>query len=392
MSLKTNRLLSLLLLLSACPSEDPVGTAETDAPDPTTEGETDITGSEGTSGPDSNSGPSEETGDTDAPVPGTTTSGGEAFLSFEEYVQAYNEITCERSVACGQLPNTDVCGVVENDFHDTRVAMEAGELSFDGAAAENCISTWMGLDQSCPSLLAEPTPQQELDEAARASACEPVFTGLARIGGECHAFDACSTASGPAFCQDLNSFGCIPGTCTAAPTPQPQGGDCDIHHYASDPCESGLYCRPTEPGNFESDGTCEPVVAVGEDCYGDDGCVPGSFCVEAEQLTDPGTCELVGTPGGSCIPRLINASTSCDSTTDYCDLMDETCQPRREVGETCDDSSECVGYAFCPNGTCTASGDEGDPCEPGSLQSCLGFLHCDADTSTCSRFEPPICE
>lgn len=389
-------LISLFVVLPACPAAVPVEASDTEMSGPATGGETDGAATQGTGETDPTSGPegTDETGtteETDDPSLDTTGTGAEESLSFEEYIAAFNANACADSVTCGLLPSTDFCDTTELGFAEDRVAFDAGEISFDGVAAAECIAVWAAQEPSCTSGRAELTPQQELDETERRAACEGILTGTVRRGGDCVSINSCAGGPEAVYCDGLSTAQCTPGTCTAAPEPQGQAQPCELLLPFGEPCEAGLYCRQAEPGNFEQ-GICDSIAAAGGECFGDSGCEQGTFCAEGEDIGAAGMCVLVGETDGACVPRPFNARTSCASTSDFCHADGMTCQAKLELGAPCDDASECVDYGYCSSGTCVMSGDEGEVCAPGEPGACVGYLGCDSDSGVCERFEFPACE
>lgn len=378
-------------MLSGCPAtEDPDGTADTDEPDASTAADTD--GADTDEMPEPGSGGVDGTGeveDTDEPPEETSGSGGEESLTFEEYLDAFNDTLCQSLIACNALPGPEHCDAYELLRTETRTAFANGEFAFDGVAAANCISVRLAQEPSCASGHAEPTPEQAAAQLAIDEACAPVLTGLVRLGNPCHDIDACAGGPEVSYCAELSSYQCMPGVCTAVATPGTVGDACDLADQSGTGCNEGLYCHPADLRGSTL-GTCEAQVGPGAECFGDSWCGPGSYC--NVDTTFPGSCVALGVTGGPCTPTDSPFRSPCESSRDYCDPGDETCHPKLEIGAACGPTAQCVSYGHCADGTCVASAGLDEACDPSNPDACMGLLSCDLETNLCTQSEPPSCE
>lgn len=195
---------------------------------------------------------------------------------------------------------------------------------------------------------------------------------------------------------------CLEGVCEA------KSGEGDACIALSD-CPTTHYCKLDELA-MPPASSCEPVIALGEDCSGDDGeCGPGNYCDDAT-----GDCTAFAQQGEDCSSTLcdawaydeeLDAELECytypsgDQTCEYfgslpsgahceggcssgrCNEVDGEwiCRERLAEGENCDldeavderDNGGCEDALFCKTpdaqrgeGECAAKGSAGQPCAP----------------------------
>jgi len=264
--------------------------------------------------------------------------------------------------------------VQNSDFSQLEAGVKAGNVSYDGKAAAECLKE---IDsRSCDAL-----SNRTFDS------CDRATEGTVAAGGDCtHDFEC----TGTAFCKYSGS---CPGKCTDK---QVAGASCT----ADDQCQDGLVCsektraciKPAANGEAcgltappctpslmcagETDntgGTCRPwqevfVGKTGAACALTSGllCTTDLACVidNLQQLT--GTCQAIASSGGACKRAAIPSG--CPSG-EYCDgaqtSLDGTCKQLPAAGQPCATilgKPACAPYTRCVTGTCQALQDNGNAC------------------------------
>lgn len=202
--------------------------------------------------------------------------------------------------------------------------------------------------------------------------------GLSPLGGAC---DNTTT-----LCEGGGA--CVEGTCKeTTPTAPDEGeicnGTCAYPYYCADRAQNAeTRCerRPEvgEPCPFEGcvregfcrNGICEPDLESGEECTNGSMCKLGAFCDDSVR---PSVCAPLREPGQVCSsdPRNTRGNCRedavCTCDTAACTSESGVCKRLRQVGETCDESSDmCYIGSRCDNGTCVATGLQGlaEGCPP----------------------------
>jgi hypothetical protein len=284
-------------------------------------------------------------------------------LAAEDFCEAYARAACvfdERCVPHRSLAPLPECiahrrSGCEREFVDVGAALAGGRVTWDAAAAAQCVtSAWLPCalspwplnlhghamefqlwrsPEACRRIL--------LPAVAPGGACvRPVLLGVSAdecAGGTC-SFDRFAAAD----CPGPDCALVCPGTCVARPPGWLEdagdvGEPCAILHE----CRGDLYCR---------EGTCAPrSIPVGGACVGG-GCVPGSACAD-------GTCLPRGGAGEWC-----NNERQCQPGL-WCrpppprfgePPAPSTCVPLAGAGEACGDdvldSGEWVEQSRCDFG------------------------------------------
>ncbi len=298
---------------------------------------------------------------------------GDSDLSLEEFFDEGEAISCNFQVDCGFLPDAATCRALANtddDLAEARNAVDGGRVSFDGAAAREC------LDAVREQLTCN---VGEFGGFGTPESCDRVTTGLVELGGDC--FDETECAGDAECIGEDTGQSCSPGTCVQA-DPEParvgEGGDCSAAE-----CQDGLFCL-----REGLDATCTARAGEGEECQGLGSCVDGFAC-DAPFL-GVGSCIDPAARGEQCNQEL--GLVACELLTDVCDPVSGVCVRRPEPGETCNpDSDLCIEYAFCnSDGVCEQNPGEGDFCSTDfGSPDCLGDLDC--VQGQCTADDDPVC-
>jgi hypothetical protein len=159
---------------------------------------------------------------------------------------------------------------------------------------------------------------------------------------------------------------------------------------------------------FVASGTAAP----GESCATDLDCAPSpngvvsciGYSMSFGEGTDAGwetkwQCQLRSAPydGAPCgfafsgsPAAVVGACDSTDHDPSYtCDPSTNTCVPRRQVGELCNVSDDCVLTAFCnPNQLCAPRVPVGSLCSGDAPSECEPISFCDLSNDTCAVKRP----
>jgi hypothetical protein len=265
----------------------------------------------------------------------------------------YNETAldsqCDYLVKCGLFSNKASCektfGELALDNPSIQAAVDAGKLTYDGDAAEDCFD---GIESSSCTR-----------DAELISACDKIFKGTVPDGGAC-AFDGecvsdncnltdCTMACCPGTCAPARpvpaigqqcSFDCVEGAyCGSDSTCQatlPKGAACD-DAFA---CDRGLYCAGT---TGTTAGTCSVLPNTGQPCT--------TTCAAIGDRCNAGTCTAVGLLGDACTAdQDCSFFYDCDETMHCAEEVEPTRMPN---GSPCDSSTDCQSH-YCGNdGMCS---------------------------------------
>jgi len=277
-------------------------------------------------------------------------------ISIDDLPVELERRVCARAVACGGAESESSCEstlfVAESSSVMTLIAaVKRGTVTYDGESASECLDAIAPAD--CARLGAEP------------AACDNVFHGTVPAGGVCVIGAEC-VGGGRCLEPDTCTAACCVGTCEAAAPPAAIGAYCDF--VASHPCVEGAFC------NLEN--VCAARVPLGAACDFSDACLdPAAYCLD--RLDGSGrVCALPPTePGAECVPNL---NELCAREDERCNATTSRCTKVVPLGAACQNSNDCVAYAYCDitTGTCTARPTAGQACDYNTGVYCLGDLSC----------------
>lgn len=341
----------------------------------------------GTPPPDG-AGPGPDAGGDDVAAPDDASAPA---LPPEEWCQRWSETYCALLARC-PLPGLETrseagCRAAVGTgcaADELAAAVAAGRLGWDGAAARSCLEATTALDCQTFSerLRTSPTPP--------APTCAEVLEGRVAPGGDCFlgtecqdgsfctfgpacpgtcaAFAALDAACGADAWCDFATAACVDGTCRPLPDAEgapcaagrcraprlcdPATDTCRTPSVAASPCGggrgvclAGLLCF----GEATGGGTCQPLRADGETCFGNDDCRAPLVCVG-------GTCGAAPGTGEACFDFLC-AGAWCETT-----AVPPTCRAWPATGTACAPGSRCAPADACDAGTCRARRSAGEPC------------------------------
>ncbi|MHB8879224.1 MAG: hypothetical protein ACYC8T_36455 [Myxococcaceae bacterium] len=353
---------------------------------------------------------------------------------------------CDREVRCAFLdaPQSATCRArLESGCQDGFKRVQAGSVSFDGAAARRCVDAITS--QRCVE-----GPFAELADCAFASVFEPA-AGLGTpctttgecVGGFCFGgareCKVCRAYVGPGLPCNLTDKLCDPGSSFCGT--QPDAGSACLARLANGlVCSSNRQCAG-EWCNWNSnlaDGGPDVCghLAVGQPCGDWRDCVPAAYCAGFRYdglAVTPGVCATrvaLGEPclnapeddgcvapasclGGLCAeiaPYSLDAGSECEralgqcAETLYCKDFDRlqpdggsslrsgTCTPRLGAGAPCAYytyfDSDCQPALTCGySDTCVARQPANGTCAAG--YECKDFLSCPASSARCEPYRNP---
>ena len=301
-------------------------------------------------------------------------SGPPTAIRMGDYVSTLVNNKCARAVACGQMPDMASCvASMPTDLSQFFNAVNAGKITYDPAAAAQCLATTSLAGVACTMTAQQAVPNDP--------SCAHMFNGTQAEGGPCGQTDECTTANciiNPL--TDCGTPGCCTGTCgPAAAPPLPVGGDCSA---AGSSCVAGAYCSA-------STGLCVAHLAVGQPCDAtmDRFCAIGLTCGTAASGAQQ-VCLAPPAEGETCATLR-----PCDALDDYCDPIVWKCLRKIGVGGACPSGAGCVDYARCNGGTtCVADAKVGESCSLSGLPWCLGSLQCtDGFCALLPSTTAPVC-
>jgi hypothetical protein len=273
--------------------------------------------------------------------------------------------SCKGQVTCGWYASWADCnealadGLFKALLAPLRASVANGETVFHADKGQACLDAFASLP-SCRASVKGTEAYRAYDEA-----CKAVFQGVLSVGAECSDDVECQSQN----CEESAcNEACCSGTC--APGAAAQLGQ---------PCEPGDCAW----GTYCSEGTCLALVPEGGACDYSDMCQPSTFCPIDPNADAPTACTRIPDRGEECSPSM----GFCDRTEDFCSSQTGRCEPRRQLGEPCNDEfltvlgfkiSECVGYASCVEGICTARVGPGAQCDepPDVYDQCVLGLQC----------------
>jgi hypothetical protein len=279
---------------------------------------------------------------------------GSGGISIDELPSELERRACARAVACGGAESQTACEstafVAESsDVQTVVAAVKRGTVKYDGDSARVCLDA---ITTDCADLV-EP------------DACDDVFRGTVAAGGVCVTSTECA-GGGRCLKSDSCTVSCCAGTCEAVGAPIAIGGACDI--LSSTPCVEGAYC-----GN---NGTCTVRQPVGAPCQGAlHECVEPAVCLYLPDGSSE-TCTVISSePGAACVP---GANYGCGRADETCNATASRCTKLAAPGANCQDSKDCVSYAYCDDaaGTCKARPALGQACDNAASVYCVGGLMC----------------
>jgi len=258
------------------------------------------------------------------------------------------------------------------------VAIEAGTIVYDGAAARRCLTY---LQSSCGAFGAGDAP----------GSCAEAFVGTVAIGGACYRGEECE---GDGYCA--TDIGMCPGACAPRDA---LGTQClGQRECTREGVEGTPDCYFTGTSSRCVDRRTLPDAAVGQPCgelslegnvLSFAACVAGSWCEIAEGV-ERGICRAPVAAGEPCT-RDVRCAGDLVCTGDSCQAI----AVRRVAGETCGEAALAIcnpldGLA-CVAGMCeqTSDGSAGSDCggELGGLVCDVGLI-CDRATQQCAERGP----
>ena len=276
------------------------------------------------------------------------------------FADELEDAVCAAQVECRDFLDMNSClDATVFDLGQLVAGEAAGRVVFNADQTRDCIDM---LARAAGCDYPEVT-QDEID-----AACDGVFTGTVELGGECFDNEECL---GESSCDlPCDSDQCCSGTCVADEIAEPVaiGEDCSAAE-----CVAGAYCGEAE--------ICVAVGNEGEACpntgssNGAKYCAGDLFC-DGYDL-GPHTCVRPAAEGEECNPTLWRP---CGRRDLWCSRTDNTCQIKKEAGETCDFEAfdkECAGYAPCFYDVCVARPRINQSCDA-AVDTCSGDLVCDS--------------
>jgi hypothetical protein len=201
--------------------------------------------------------------------------------------------------------------------------IDAGTIRVDGAKLDACVAAYQHAATSC-------TVTEVL------AACHGMFIGTLPAGATCVRVADCRRDQGPMVCVAIQvTSGVTPTTGTCQPAPRGKNGDPCLLSCPSgqDDCSTGLISGTPNPplalcheadGLFcDTDQTCKPLNAPGADCFLDEGCGSGSYCLPGCQplIAIGAACQLNRSCGpgatcasGACAAAPLATDGACDGT------------------------------------------------------------------------------
>lgn len=271
-------------------------------------------------------------------------------IPLEQFTQEFQGATCEHLVACNFMPDAATCLAIvppEPGIVQSVASVNAGELSYDPAAARSCVE----------ALRSAACTGDFLISSTVRKTCDSVFGNRKAEGESCYHAAECQGLH--ALCEGACDDSCCLGTCRLEAGFAEIGEACDMV-----PCVEDAWCRGGNPT------ICEAKVGPGDSCAASPtACPTGYACDPATE-----TCFKQADPDGACNPDL--QADGCGHIGQYCDAKEKKCLAHPEIGEPCATNAfaanQCAaGYAFCDGMslTCVALPREGEPC-PNSV--CMG--------------------
>lgn len=276
-------------------------------------------------------------------------------VSAESFALERARALCEQRSACCQDDadfDADSCARAEAD--DYRTWMMSLRADFMPDAAASCLAAYRA---SCSA-----------SDSAVEQACAPVWKGRQPVDGDCTQDAECAPVQGlRARCRTIvdDDLDDMMSSTSSHCEPDEHAREnfirVDAGHTCRAQCNAGPAGRCTGQVGQES-----PTPA----CFEEDGLI----CIE-------GHCErLPGTDADCVLGR-------CDSRVSFCDA-DNRCRERQAADSTCRYSGECADGLFCApdTATCQRLLDLGEACEDAS--ECASG----ACATQCVEMRPLLCE
>lgn len=283
-------------------------------------------------------------------------------IPIDSFASELEKAQCDFNVRCGYMPDANACSATSGTSQDLLQLVADvvfGQVSFDAAAARNCVEAIR--TRTCSTLA---SVQKSVE-----SACDPVFKGATAEGGGCLVDDECTPGNTCDLEMCMGSSACCLGKCVKEPAAVALGGDCSMN-----PCEESAYCKVTDDGMGNVTSVCEKRAANGQPCASIGGCEPGLRC----NVSGDGNCYKLSDEGGQCNPNLQEGG--CLRVDNYCSPTDKKCVKLPGAGQPCTENGmECLPYAICVAGTCQTRPTEGQDCDQAMGPPCLGSLSCQMD-------------
>jgi hypothetical protein len=266
---------------------------------------------------------------------------------------------CDNLAGCCQangfsFTSSDCLTEAETETQNGVIAQaSAAGIAFDPDGASACLAAIAAAAQSCHDSF---DPNQATLPAPLVPGCSNVFSGTVALGQPCANTFSCAPAPSGSV---VSCFAGLPedgGTsmsqCAITQVTGTQGSVCigssATPNAAFTQCGPGLFCA----------GTCQPLLAVGAICQGDEQCVAGAWCSSglcAPQLPQGAACDY---PHLACSSGLV------------CSGAPPTCVPLSAPGTACDGSSlpsQCAGQ--CVDLKCSSSQLVSPYCGPQTHQA-----------------------
>jgi hypothetical protein len=272
-----------------------------------------------------------------------------------------------------------------------QAAVDAGKVTWDGAAATACITA-----EFDPAACSDDALDKPID------ACWTYATGTGAASATCDLDAECASGRCERTC---GGDACCPGTCAAGTAaPLHLGDTCEI----DDGSGGKAFLACVDSACSAHTGLCAAYAELGESCGGGARCKPGSHlaCDGTSCVTAPGagdacstagdvTCDLGNerclTPSdedtdGTCIALgLSGAACTRDAQCEDAYRCDGThCVDRAHLGEACTETADCMDRGYCDGTACVAPLPVGATCDQAGQQCAVA---CDGgtciDTSAC---------
>ena len=260
-----------------------------------------------------------------------------------------------------------------------QASVDAGRMTYDESALSGCRSA-IGA-ATCSDL-----------EAGEPAACKAVLAGVVAVGDPCLRSEECASGwckdggTCPFLCAAKKADGEVcssDGECTSdacnttthlcvANAPGAAGESCG---WGDAECQAGLYCRTQYTPSYAR--ICTVQSASGESCTSDAVCAPGLGCA------DDGTCRPLVAVGESCAAGACGYAAYCSAAagTRCADgpwRVGDDCAEQR----LCWSGLNCNTAGFCVEGTVPP----GRACDEAADLFCVDGAFCSVATDTCTAF------
>jgi len=349
---------------------------------------------------------------------GTPVGGGDR-VELDEICDIYVADVCRAKIDCydWDYQSYESCLTAQecDGFADLEAMLAAGSVSYDAAAAGDCIAlfeadpcalgpivfavpavfeilSWCealhgnlgegaactsgaecgeGLEcdktVTCPGTCIVPPPNDNLPEgsACLTAICIPAQEHCSQcaLGLECVNEVCVTTQMVGDPCEGIlgcgNVLWCNMNAGVCAPKAQVGEPCSDFRQIAAD-CAAGLWCDDP-PAMPDVAGTCFERSVLGGPCRSDSDCVEPLSCLPGASRIERGTCGTLQPNGSPC-----DSFADCES--DLCDGATYTCVPQPVLGEECLDTC-AEGFVCGSAGTCAVKRYAGEAC--GDTAACI---------------------